>query len=277
MIDYDLHIHTTASDGLFSPEGVLKTAANKGLRGIAVTDHDTIGALAECEHMAYRYNVDFITGIEISTDYMNYEIHILGYFIDYTDRLLLRFLDWMQQTREDRNRKMVELLQRQGYDICYEEIANMKKDNKSIGRPHIARSLIEKGYFQNMSEVFNKLLGAGKTAYVSREKISIRKAADVISGAKGIPVVAHPLIDNRFNDIESFIKICIESGIKGIEVFHSLHSKEQEHYLYNLADKYKLGITGGSDCHGELIDGNYLLGSKGISANEMLELKKIKR
>ena len=281
MVDYDLHIHTTASDGILSPENVFKIALDKDLKGISVTDHDTVNALSECDFIASNLGMDFIPGIEISSDYMGYEIHILGYFIDYTDTTLLGFLDWMQQTRTDRNKKIIELLQGQGYVINYEEIVeSISVHNKSVGRPHIARLLIEKGYFKSINEVFNQLLGKGKPAYVNRHKISIEDAASIIIKSKGIPIIAHPLINSKFNennDFESFIKLCIELGIQGIEVFHTLHNKEQEQYLFELAKKYKLAITGGSDCHGELIEGDYLLGSKGITSREILGLKMLKR
>jgi predicted metal-dependent phosphoesterase TrpH len=281
MVDYDLHIHTTASDGLLSPKEIFKIANDKGLSGISVTDHDTINALAECSFLACDYGMDFIPGIEISSDYKGYEIHILGYYIDYTDTTLLSFLDWMQQKREDRNKKIIKLLEGQGYNVNYEEILkSININNKSIGRPHIARLLIEKGYFNSIGEVFSQLLGAGKPAYVNRHKISIEDAANIIIKSKGIPVIAHPLINNKFNennDIEGFIRLCIEFGIKGIEVFHTLHNEEQEKYLLELARKYKLVITGGSDCHGELIEGDYLLGSKGITSREILGLKMLKR
>lgn len=281
MVDYDLHIHSTASDGLLSPKEIFKIAKNKGLHGIAVTDHDTVKALTECDLLAGSYGMDFIPGIEISSDYNEYEIHILGYYIDYTDLELLNFLDWMQQTRENRNKKMIQFLNDQGYDVQYEELIKGRDSyNNSIGRPHIARLLMEKGYFNSISEVFNKLLGTGKPAYVNRQKISIEEAVRVILNSNGIPIIAHPLIDKKFNenvDFQSFIKMCVNIGIRGIEVFHTEHNEEQEKYLCSLARKYNLLITGGSDCHGELIEGNYLLGSKGISLKEILELKKLKR
>lgn len=281
MVDYDLHIHTTASDGILSPEKIFKIALNKSLKGISVTDHDTVNALGDCDLIASNYGMDFIPGIEISTDYKAYEIHILGYFIDYTDKKLLGFLEWLQQTRDNRNRKMIELLQKQGYNVSYEEILKSKDTcNKSIGRPHIARLLIEKGYVKNINEAFGRLIGSGKPAYVDRQKISIEDAVNIIIRSKGVPIIAHPLINKKFNennDFESFIRSCIELGIKGIEVFHTLHNEEQEKYLLELARKYKLVITGGSDCHGELIEGNYLLGSKGVASREILGLKMLKR
>lgn len=281
MVDYDLHIHTTASDGILSPDNIFKIAIDKDLKGISVTDHDTVDALSECDLIASNMGMDFIPGIEISTDYKNYEIHILGYFIDYNDKKLLSFLDWLQQTREDRNRKMIELLIKLGYNVSYEEILkNISVHNKSVGRPHIARLLIEKGYFRSINEVFSQLLGNDKPAYVNRLKISIEDAVSIITNSKGIPIIAHPLINDKFNennDFEDFIKLCIEFGIKGIEVFHTKHNEGQEQYLFELAKKYKLAITGGSDCHGELIEGQYLLGSKGITSREILGLKMLKR
>lgn len=281
MVDYDLHIHSTASDGLLTPEDIFKIAFNKRLKGIAITDHDTINALSQCYEIAAGYGMDFIPGIEIGANYNGYEIHILGYYIDCTNKELLDFLDWMKQTRKDRNKRMIELLQEQGYDVHYEEITRkMNLQEKSIGRPHIARLLIEKGYFNSINEVFDKLLGNGKPAYVSRHKVSMEDAVSIILRSKGIPVIAHPLIDEKFNennDIENFIKYCINIGIKGVEVFHTMHSEEKEKCLLHLANKYQLIITGGSDCHGELIDGKYLLGSKGISEIKITELKKLKR
>lgn len=281
MVDYDLHIHSTASDGLLTPDEIFKIAEDKGLQGLSVTDHDTIDALSICDLIAGNYGMDFIPGIEISSDYNDYEIHILGYYIDYANFELLNFLEQMQQTREERNKRMIRLLEEQGYDIHYEEVVNgLDAQNKSIGRPHIARLLIDKGYFKSIGEVFDKLLGSGKPAYVNREKISIEAAVSVILKSNGIPVIAHPLIDKSFNentDFEGFIKMCIGLGIKGIEVFHTDHSEDQEKYIYEIAKKYKLIITGGSDCHGEILEGNYLLGSKGITSREILELKKLKR
>lgn len=281
MVDYDLHIHSIASDGLLTPEDIFKVAFNKGLKGIAITDHDTINALSQCYGIASDYEMDFIPGIEISANYNEYEIHILGYYIDYTDKKLLDFLDRMKQTRKDRNKRMIGLLQEQGYDVYYEEIIKkMNLQDKSIGRPHIARLLIEKGYFNSVNEVFDKLLGAGKPAYISRHKVSMEEAVSVVLGSKGIPVIAHPLIDDKFirnNDINSFIKYCTNLGVKGVEVFHTKQNEDKEKYLLNLANKFQLIITGGSDCHGELIEGKYLIGSKGISEIEIIELKKLKR
>lgn len=281
MVEYDLHIHSTASDGLMNPERIFKLAVNKALKGISVTDHDTINALEECNSKASEFGLDFIPGIEISSDYNDYEIHILGYYIDFNNATLLAFLDYLRQTRENRNKEMIKLLHKQGYNINYEEIASERDiHNESIGRPHIARMLVKKGYFNNINEVFDKLLGSGKPAYVSREKISIEMAVDIILKSNGIPVLAHPLIDSKFNenvDFENFIRMCIECGVKGIEVFHTSHNEKQEKYLLELARKYNLTKTGGSDCHGELIEGNYLLGSKGITSMEMIELKELKR
>lgn len=281
MVNYDLHIHTIASDGLLTPDSIFKLALAKGLKGIAITDHDTLDSLPECELISSNCGMEFIPGIEISSDYKDYEIHILGYFIDYTNNNLARFLDWLQQTREARNIKMIKLLQNLGYDVCYEEIQkNMDIQNKSIGRPHIARLLIEKGYFNSTKEIFDKLIGTNQPAYVNRQKVSIQDAARVILESKGIPIIAHPLINsnfNRENDFEGFINYLVESGIMGIEVFHTQHNEEQEKYLYKLAKKYKLIISGGSDCHGELIDGDYLLGSKGIDSNNILILKSRKK
>jgi predicted metal-dependent phosphoesterase TrpH len=151
MVEYDLHIHTTASDGILSPEQVFDIAVNKHLKGIAITDHDTVDALKKCSELSQSFGIEFIPGIEISCDYDGLEVHIIGYYIDYEDKELCELLSTIQKSRIDRAKNMILKLRTIGYDITFEEVlANGGSDIQSIGRPHIARILVNKGSFSSV-------------------------------------------------------------------------------------------------------------------------------
>jgi predicted metal-dependent phosphoesterase TrpH len=281
MIEYDLHIHTNSSDGLLSPDKVFEIAVDKNLKGISITDHDTVDALKRCSELSQSFDIEFIPGIEMSCDYNGLEVHIIGYYIDYDDVNLQNALSKIQKARLDRANKMVYKLRELGYDITFEEVIEKGGgDIKSIGRPHIARILVSKGYFSKTSDVFDNLIGFGKPAYVERFKITIEEAVKMISASNGVSVIAHPLIIKGFEKNEKFESFIIENikyGIKGIEVYHTLHTEEDEVYLRDMADRYNLIITGGSDCHGVCTNNEYMLGSKGITTKEIDKLKAAKR
>lgn len=280
MVEYDLHIHSTASDGLLEPYKIFEVAKSKNLKGIAITDHDTVNSLGYCEHISKEFNIDFIPGIELSSYYNDYEVHILGYYIDYNNKNLLEFLSFLQNTRIERINKMVDKIKFLGYDISYEEVIN-EAGNKvtSIGRPHIGRLLVKKGYFKDTTEAFDVLLERGKKGYVERYKLSAKEAVSLIKKSNGLPVIAHPfLIDKnlKIEELENIILKFKDYGIIGIEAFHSLQSVEQSKYLCELAFKNNMIITGGSDCHGILNDGEYMIGSYGIDSSNFKLLKELK-
>lgn len=265
----DLHIHTTFSDGLLTPEEVVDLAAKKELDGIAITDHDTtLGIDRAIERSKIYKDIQVIPGIEFSCIYNTEEIHILGYFIDYKSPDLVQLTDNLILERRNRGYKIIDRLNTLGINITIDDVKKFSGEN-NIGRPHIARALIEKGWVHNIDEAFNKYLEMGKAAYIERYKLSIEDAIDIIHKSKGIAVIAHPgLIKNK-----DIIYHCIKIGIDGIETVHSKHSKKEIEFYTKLANEHNLINTGGSDCHGELIDGDYMLGKYYIYLDDFNRMK----
>ncbi|MTI48063.1 PHP domain-containing protein [Sporosalibacterium faouarense] len=256
MKKVDLHVHTTASDGIFTPSEVVDWAVKKDLKAIAVTDHDTTLGIEEAIEKAKQYE-DFLVvpGIELSSDYSGEEIHILGYFIDINNAALQEETRKLKESRQERGHKMVEKLIEIGIDISLDEVKKIT-DKGFIGRPHVARVLVEKGYVDNIQEAFDKYLGRGKRAYANRYKLNVYNSIDLIHQAGGVAVMAHPGIIKT----QRIVREIKGLGLDGVEAVHSKHSKDEVKILCQLAEKYNLISTGGSDCHGVLIDGNPLLG-----------------
>ncbi|HHY77264.1 MAG TPA: PHP domain-containing protein [Clostridiales bacterium] len=266
----DLHIHTNASDGLLSPEEVVKWAIIKKLRAIAITDHDTITGIEPAINSNDRPDkLEIIPGVELNTEFDGKEVHILGYFIDYKNSWFLDILDKIQNSRYHRAKKMVEKLQHLGIKISFERVEEISKGN-SIGRPHIARAMVESGYVSDIPDAFDKYIGEGCPAYVERYKLTTREAIEVINKIKGIPVLAHPgLITDK-----NIINYILDLDIMGIEVFHPKHDSDMINYLFSLSKKRGLFITGGTDCHGYMQNGQPIMGNVSIDYNKVLELKK---
>lgn len=244
---YDLHIHTTASDGILSPEEVIDKSINMGLRGISITDHDTVDGLETAEKYLAEINTNlkFIPGIELNTDYKNSEVHILGYFIDYYDKLLLNKLIELKNSRYDRAEKMISKLRSMGFIIDIQLVEKIAGSD-IIGRPHIAQALVDKGYVFSVKEAFDKYISKGRPAYVPRYKFLPEEAINLIKNAGGIAVLAHPgLIKN--NDI---VEEILEMGIEGIEVYYPEHHPIQVGNYLKICRERNLLITGGSDFHG---------------------------
>lgn len=240
----DMHCHTTASDGSLKPKDLLEYAIEKGLKGIAITDHDTIDGVKEALDYS-KEKADFycIPGVEISTEYLNEEVHILGYAIDLNNKELNDLLREMRENRETRTVKMIAKLADIGFDITYEEVKLLAKG--VVGRPHIGQVLIDKGYAKNMQEVFDKYLKLGGVAYVPRFKITPLEAINIIIKAGGVPVLAHP----GFIKDKQIIDNIISYGIQGVEVYYPSHLPHQIRQFRNLVDVNNLIATGGSDFH----------------------------
>ncbi|NLT95411.1 MAG: PHP domain-containing protein [Clostridia bacterium] len=272
MTNYaDLHIHTSASDGEYSPQFVVRAAKAQGFKAIAITDHDTLDGLEEAQKTSREIGMELITGVEISSTWEEKEIHILGYLIEENDGRLQQVLTEMKNSRSERIKKMVIKLRNLGYDIQLDQVTKISGAG-AIGRPHVAKVLLEKGYVTSIKEAFNKLLSPGCPAYIPRYKITPMEAINLIIEAQGIPVLAHPGV-NQADNLIPFLK---ELGLLGIEVWHPEHNIQDIDKYYNLAKTYGLLMTGGSDWHGNNKDLDFSLGSIKIdySLVEALKAKK---
>ncbi|MFA9377353.1 MAG: PHP domain-containing protein [Lachnotalea sp.] len=246
----DLHVHSNASDGTFTPTELVVHAAHKHLSAFALTDHDSISGITEAINAANSYEIQIIPGVELSTAYKSNDVHILGLFIDYTDKAFLQKLQYFNDLRATRNEQMCTLLVQEGFDISPALLAD-KFGNTVLTRAHIARYLFDKGYISSMKEAFDKYISSGGSCYVPKVKCSPLEAIKIILDAKGFPILAHPLLYN-FTDSElnELILLLKESGLKGIEAIYSLNENQDEANMLALGHKYNLIITGGSDFHG---------------------------
>ncbi len=256
--EIDLHIHSTASDGTLSPYEILATAQNKDLRAIAITDHDTIDGSKQAIKIGIPSSLKFLTGVEISVTppsafLSSSSFHLLGYSIRLDDPVLNKALDVLQEARKNRNPKIVGKLNYLGFNFSIDDLRN-EIGKGQIGRPHIAKFMIAKGFVKSIGEAFDKYLGQGKPAYVEKYRIDCDKAIKIILDAGGIPVLAHPILleFQAGKTLEDFIISLKPMGLKGIEVYYSEHSPDDTAYYSLLAKRYGLLMTGGSDFHGSL-------------------------
>jgi predicted metal-dependent phosphoesterase TrpH len=247
----DLHIHTTASDGVMSPSEIVRYAKGKGLQAIAITDHDTIGGLGEGLSEGEKIGFEVIPGIEISAEHSPGSMHLLGFFIDIHHPLLIERLEYLQKARKERNPKMVEKLNQLGIKITYDEVVKASGGGQ-IGRPHFAQVLIEKKYVRSFQEAFDRFLKKGAPAYVEKFRFTPKEALYFINEAKGVAVLGHPntLGMNGYSELEDLLLKLIENGLKGIEVYYPEHSPLEIAQFKNLAERYGLLVTGGTDYHG---------------------------
>ncbi|SFR14163.1 PHP domain-containing protein [Desulfoscipio geothermicus] len=249
----DLHIHSTASDGIFTPSDIVKLAKQKGFSCIALADHDTVGGVKEALKTGSYGGLKVIPAVEMSTLYDGGEVHILGYYVNIDDGQFLQCLSRIAQARIERAQGMVKKLQNLGIEITWEDVLREGSDMNSIGRPHIARVLLKKGHISAISEAFTSdYIGRNGKAYVERYEITPAEAIKIITNAGGIPVLAHPGFFRKTsrlkrNDIEYFVA----EGLRGIEVYHTKHTSNDTNFYHNIACEMKLLITGGSDCHGD--------------------------
>lgn len=246
----DLHVHSTVSDGTMTPKQVVHYAKEKGLRALALTDHDTIDGLEEAFMAGKTFSIEVIPGIELAAEYKDVELHILGYYVDHHDSAFLHQLDHWKKAREHRNEKMIVKLNQLGFPITLKDLKNLSKGNV-ITRAHYGKWFLQKGYVKSISEAFQKYIGADCPGYVRRQLPTPKECISMIKEAKGIPVLAHPFLYS-FSDQElsAVLKQLKQEGLRGIEVMHSTHTLHQEKTLWHLAHHYGLLMTGGSDFHG---------------------------
>ena len=248
----DLHMHSTASDGSFSPSELLKMADDIGLAAIALTDHDTLSGLPEFLEESENYkNLTAVPGIEVSVEYCGREIHILGLFIDPDDKPLEEMLFEIRRNRNARNELIVTKLQEMGYEISLEEVLEMA-GGESVGRPIFAKILVNKGYFKEPQDVFDHCLKRGAPAYCSRELPSPRKAIEKIKAAGGVAVWAHPLHRTQADRsyLRKVLKEMIPYGLDAVEAYYSSFTPAQSLAVKEVAEEFSILISGGSDFHG---------------------------
>lgn len=277
-MDYiDLHTHTTFSDGTYTPEELMKYAVQKGLKAIAVTDHDTIDGYESSAFWAKHYNIEFIPGVEIDATYNDIEIHILGLFIDPKNKALVKLLNDLQQLRQNRAAKIIEILNTDGIDVALKDIYALSS-HSLIGRPHFAKFLVNNGYYDSVSDAIKNYLGRGKRAYVARPLPEPGIVFDIIKCAGGIPILAHPVQYHLdYLREETMIKEFKAGGLVGIEAIYSENSSEDTRRYLEIAERYSLLVSGGSDFHGSVKPGLDLgcgRGSFGVEYGILEELRR---
>ena len=252
----DLHTHTTASDGRMSPSELVEYGRETGLEAMAITDHDTVEGVEEALLAGEREGIEVVPGIEISAEYPENTMHILGYYIDYHSGPFLEKISILQKARNERNPRIAEKLQSLGMKIEFEEVIE-EAGSGLVGRPHFAQVLLKKGYVKNTREAFERFLKKGAPAYVDKFRFEPADAVSSILKAGGIPVLAHPatLGCRNLSELEKIMTSLMEHGLRGIEVYYSEHSPDQINMYTDLAKRYNLLITGGSDFHGNNIKG----------------------
>jgi len=270
----DLHIHSTASDGKLSPTDVVRKSAERGLTVIALADHDTVDGIIPALAAAKAFpQLRVIPCIEISTDVPNGEVHILGYFVDYTDHQLKATLERMRHSRRERAYGMVAKLGKLGIHIEWQRVQEIAGSG-SIGRPHIAQAMLEKGYIVSIKEAFTKYISRDGPAYVEREKMTPQEAVELLLRTNGLPVLAHPL---TINDSETMVIKLKAAGLVGIEAYYNNYTTEEVSKLVSLANRYNLITTGGSDYHGLDNSTETMIGGADVpieSAEQLIALAK---
>lgn len=242
----DLHLHTHFSDGTFSPEEIVVRGERIGFAALALTDHDTVEGCARMAAACETAGIEFITGAELTAEHAGNEIHILGYFLDPQNQRLLTEIARFQIVRQNRIREMVARLNELAIPLHADEVFALA-NCRSPGRPHVARALVQGGHCANHDEAFERFLKKNRPAWVPKAKMSALDAVELIHQAGGLAVMAHPGL-NRTDEI---IPDLVAAGMDGIECFHTKHSTSTSERYLMIADKHKLLVTGGSDCHGK--------------------------
>lgn len=246
----DLHVHTTASDGTFSPKEVVELAVDKNISVMAITDHDTIAGVEEAMDAAKEYPITIVPGVEISCFYENTEIHMLGLFLDWKNETFLERMENMRIRRSNRNEQMIARMNQDGIPVTMEKLLFGEEDTV-ITRAHFARYLEQEGYVKSKDEAFKKYVGEGCPYYIPREYIPYETAITWIQEAGGIAMLAHPyLYGFKEYKVRQMIQDLKEAGLDGLEAYHSSTNQGQSNLLREYAKRYELLVSGGSDFHG---------------------------
>ena len=257
----DLHIHTSFSDGAFTPEKIVDIAIEAGMDVIAITDHDNVLSYEHAKNyiQSLGTNLQLINGVEINTLYKGYEIHILGYLMNNNDSDFQKLLKAQQKARIAQTHEIITLLKKkEGIKIKFDDIKKLVQEGGSIGRPHIARAITSAGGTDNVMDAYSKYINDDSPVYVQRKTVSPHEAVEIIYEAGGIPVFAHPF---DVDIAESLTKELMTCGLRGIEAYHRKHSPAMVEYYSSIAEKLGLIVTGGSDFHApNPINGQTILG-----------------
>lgn len=269
----DLHIHSCYSDGIKTPEEIVQYAKEREIKCISITDHDSIASQYIASN---KYDdVNIITGIELSTEYNDIELHILGYFIDVTNPELNQLVDNLNVERVKRIETILGNLKKHDIKLDLDDLA-MDIDF-TIGRSHVANAMVSKGYFDTYKNAFRSYLVKGKPGYVKGFRLHYKEALDIIKKSGGVAVLAHPGQIYKKMEVENIAKELKCFGLSGIEVYHPSHSCNDVNRFFNLSRKLKLSITGGSDYHGRTTLGESCMGSYGIDEKLLEKFIKLKR
>jgi predicted metal-dependent phosphoesterase TrpH len=272
MSGYDLHTHSTFSDGTETPTHNVQLAIERGLDGIAVTDHDTFAGLDEANAAAADSDLEIVPGIEFSAEYDGASLHVLAYWVDPAHVPLQEELKRLTDTRFRRGEMMIEKLQAQGYDISFERVREIAGDDL-IARPHVAQAMVEAGIVGTEKEAFDRYIADGGIAYVPKHALDPLDALDLIGDAGGVCVLAHPAMWKGNGSVpDELIERMAEGGMVGLEVDHPDHDDEQRAYYRAMAERLDLVPTGASDCHGARYE--FRLGCETTDAERFAELKR---
>jgi predicted metal-dependent phosphoesterase TrpH len=269
----DLHLHTTASDGSIKPAELVKRARQRGLNAIAITDHDNVDGIAEALEAGRALGVTVVPGVELSSEYRDCDgegcdLHFLGFFINYRSSFLRRHLERLVHARYQRAYEIVRRLQLDGIHIPFEQVKRIAGEG-SLGRPHIARALVEHGYVDTIQGAFRKYLERKGPYYVEKYTYSPREVIEVIRKAGGVASLAHPGLCRCDSKIPEFAA----AGLQAIEVYHTDHDPTQVNRYRRLAERLGLVATGGSDCHGPVSLRGFLLGTVTVPDEVVEELR----
>lgn len=252
---FDLHMHSTASDGTYSPQEIIDIAVSSKMVAIAITDHDNINGYFEAISMAKEKGIELYAGTELNTDAYDTEIDILGYFWNPDDQVFLDMINQRLAGRIDRAKKIIEKLNAIDLEISFDRVREIA--HGSVCRPHIIEAMVEKGYVADQKEAFAKYLGLGQPAFVPHDKLTPEAAIQYVTEAGGLPIVAHPgLVGN-----DEVVEKLLQAGAQGLEAYYPMHSEEQIDKYHKLAQKYNVIVTCGSDSHGPKRKKSFPIGS----------------
>lgn len=265
--EIDLHVHTTYSDGMLTPREVVRKALDMGLDAIGITDHDCVEGIGPAVEAAEGSSLEIVPGVEISAAAGDDEVHILGYFVEWRSGPLVEFTDKVKARRIMRMKEIISLLSVEGMKIDENKVFGTMPEG-TVGRLHLARIMVEDGFVRTIQEAFDRYIGNGRPCAVRHERTDFTKAIGIIRNSGGVPVIAHPATMGRDEYLPDYVK----AGLRGMEVFHIKHKKTATDKYTELARRYGLLVTGGSDCHGMGPD-RFLIGKVTVGFDVLEKLR----